>query len=547
MFSQQSRGRVIVYALLPAVVGALSASRAEACGGFFCSAIPVSQSAEQIIFRQDGEQVAAFVRIQYQGAAEDFSWVVPVPGIPDVEMSSELLFQQLDGLTRPSFQLRYEGDLCQRGPFFGVADGVAAPQADGNSPGGSVVVLEDKVVGPFNVQIINSDDADAMAKWLVDNGYDLTDRGAALIAPYVTEGMNFVALKLRKDKDVGDLVPLKMVYKTDRPMVPIRLTAVAATQDMGVIVWVVGPARAVPTNFPHVEVNYARLNWLGGTFSLYSDYVNLVTEAMNEAGGMGFATDFAGGGAELRERMPDVATLRETLDAQRNQLDPAQGLVQIARTLVYTQSKLSALFAEHLPLPPDESRFTYGNPQRLAEIFSFIQLRLALDAIAEGIRNDVIDPYEDAIGALDGEPYVTRLFTTLSADEMRVDPNFGYNGELPQQPAIREARLEGMCIFDTLHWRLVLGEGTGRDGEVIAEGTGDLPFTVPEDVSKQSAIREMRYLRETVDPMVVATGTTPYVNQTDASLCGVLSIPLLGLHVVGLVVVSRLRRRRSRA
>ena len=39
----------------------------------------------------------------------------------------------------------------------------------------------------------SSDDAEAMATWLEENDYDLTDRGAELIAPYVEEGMNFVA------------------------------------------------------------------------------------------------------------------------------------------------------------------------------------------------------------------------------------------------------------------------------------------------------------------------------------------------------------------
>ena len=57
---------------------------ARACGGFFCQAVPINQAAEQIIFRQNGDQVTAVVLIQYVGDAEDFSWVLPVPGVPSL-------------------------------------------------------------------------------------------------------------------------------------------------------------------------------------------------------------------------------------------------------------------------------------------------------------------------------------------------------------------------------------------------------------------------------------------------------------------------------
>lgn len=541
MHSSNSQARAATFFVLTVASAFGVTPRADACGGFFCSSIPVNQNAEQIIFRQDGDQVVALVRIQYQGDAEEFSWVVPVPGIPEVSTSSELLFTSLDARTRPNFQLNYAGESCF-GSFPFPLEGVAADASpSGNTAGGSVSILDEKVVGPFNVQIVRSEDPTAMAQWLEDNNYDLTDRGVELIRPYVEEGMNFVAVKLQKDKAVGDLVPLKMVYKTDRPMVPIRLTAVAAQPNMGIVVWLVGPARAVPTNFPHVVVNYAKLNWLQA-FGLYGEYVNLVTLAMNEAGGLGFATDFAGPGAPLRDVMPDVDMMNKMLDEQDGELDPAQGLVSIARTGIYPQAKLSSLFTEHLPLPDGEPRFTYGNPQRLSEIFTFVQLRFALSAIVAGLRTDVIDSYADGLRVLDGEPYVTRLFTTMSAEEMTLDPCFGYNSDLPDQSVNRFATLEQECILDELHWRLVLGEGTGRDGEVIREGFGELPRTLPDDVMKQSSIRSINQFRENVDPMDVETGTTPFVNQQ--SLCGILNIPLLGLSVLGICAVSYYRRRR---
>lgn len=547
MYSRKTPISVVLCSALMAIVFGHAASRANACGGFFCSLIPVTQNAEQIIFRQDGDQVVALVRIQYQGPAEEFSWVVPVPGIPDVTTSSELLFTAIDNQTRPQFRVQYEGEGCR--PFFDIETfQFAAPAADGAAGGGEVLILEERAVGPFDLQVVRSDDPAAMAKWLADNNYDLTERGEELIAPYVEEGMNFVALRLQKDKDVGDLVPLKMVYTTDRPMVPIRLTAVAAEPDMGIIVWLVGPARAIPTNFPHVVVNYAKLNWLRG-FGLYNEYQALVTEAMNEAGGLGFATDFAGAGADVREAMPEVETFREVLDAASGELDPAQGLIQVARMRNLPQTALSGLFAEHLPLPNGEPQFTYVNPTRLHELFSTIHLRLALDAIVAGIRDEILTPYEDSLKVLDGDPYLTRMYTTLSPHEMTLDPCFGYKSDLPDQPAERVAVLNQACILGETHWELVLGPGTERDGEVILNGVGDFPQTLPDEIKQQSSFRDMRYLSENVDPMMVPTGSSPYVNQVrevpeEITLCGMITLPMLALNLMGLVVMARRIRRR---
>ena len=163
MYFRKLSDRAAILFTLAAGLSAVTALRVEACGGFFCSAVPVNQNAEQIIFRQDGDQVAAFVRIQYQGAAEEFSWVVPVPGIPEVSTSSELLFTSLDAQTRPNLQLMFEGQPCEQ--FFSEFGGFAPFPAEGIAAdsNGAVSILDEKVVGPFNVQIVRSDDPKAIA------------------------------------------------------------------------------------------------------------------------------------------------------------------------------------------------------------------------------------------------------------------------------------------------------------------------------------------------------------------------------------------------
>ena len=58
---------------------------ADACGGFFCNRTdPVDQSGEDILFSvdKDSDTTTAHIQIAYEGAAEDFAWIVPVAHAP---------------------------------------------------------------------------------------------------------------------------------------------------------------------------------------------------------------------------------------------------------------------------------------------------------------------------------------------------------------------------------------------------------------------------------------------------------------------------------
>ena len=83
----------------------LPATNALACGGFFCSSIPVDQSKERIVFAIDDEagEVEVHVQIFYAGPAPEFAWVVPVPAVPEVGVSSDQMFNLVSQMTQPTF------------------------------------------------------------------------------------------------------------------------------------------------------------------------------------------------------------------------------------------------------------------------------------------------------------------------------------------------------------------------------------------------------------------------------------------------------------
>ncbi len=548
MFAKPRPSRTLAVALV-VLAGTPGLKEAQACGGFFCQQVPIDQAGEQIIFRQDGNRVTAVILIQYAGEADDFSWVVPVAGIPELSTGSDLVFGPLELATRPQFVLETTGEPCPS--FFDSAlggSGAPAAEDNDNGGGGGVDVLQRLAVGPFDVEVVASDDADALATWLEQNNYDLTDRGRDLIAPYVQAGMNFVAVRLRKDQGVGDIQPLIMRYDGDVASVPIRLTAVAAQPDMGVIVWMLGPSRAVPLNYLHVTPNYTRLNWYSGTVNAYATYQDLITAAMNEAGGQGFATDYAGTDVDYLSQLPSVDVFASALIGYSAIEDDAEFIAQLAAGFVFPQDKVLEILRRVLPLPEGEGEFIYQIPELLRMLVSAEQLASGRASALVELNESVIRPLQETLDVLDDGLYMTRLYTTLSADEMTLDPAFSFNPDLDDQQLDRHATLDIRCGG----WSLTLGKGTGRDGERVIEAAGTPPgflsLTVP--TIEQEAVWRTEMVTIVGPPTVVTQKQFPIARIGDvtdgtggqrlcgagtecgAGVMGMLCLTLLGLRLM---------------
>ena len=449
---------------------------ASACGGFFCQTLPIDQAGEQIVFRQDGTRITAMVQIQFVGDASDFGWVVPVPSEPTFALGSNQVFSSLELATRPQFNLTRTGQECeinfQASPTASGGDA----NAESDTSDGGVEVISVEEVGSYEVTVIAGNDPQEVANWLQERNYELSSDGAALLAPYIEDGMKFVAVKLQSDRDTGDIQPLILNYESDKPVVPIRLTAVAAIEDMGVLVWVVGDARAVPENFLHVTPNYTRLNWYTGfSGNAYSSYQTLITEAMNEAGGQGFATDYAGRFSNLTDRLPSASDLQTGLN-RLNAVSDAE-YISGAVQLFAGNTSVNSVLSRVLPLPNGQTNAVYFDSLSLASTYTAEQLSSARAELDQYVRTDIIGAIENSVDLLDDNRYLTRLYTTLSADEMTVDPAFVFNPDMQDQPLARNATLDAKCINDQTEWTLTLGAGTGRDDVVVIDATGPVPFT----------------------------------------------------------------------
>ncbi|HMR78097.1 MAG TPA: DUF2330 domain-containing protein, partial [Polyangiaceae bacterium] len=279
-------------------VVAMQSTPAQACGGTFCDsgpiAMPVDQSGENILFLIEDGRVEAHVQIQYQGEAERFAWVIPVPKNPKFEVGSEPLFQAMLNGSVPAYGFTTSADVCETRSSNDSAGGGAF--ASGGAGGGAgsqgPQVVQRTQAGAFEIVVLEGGTAAEVSKWLGDNGYQDSDAAPAILDEYVQKGFLFAAVKLTAGTGVNEIHPLVFSYEGDEPCVPIKLTAVAATEDMSVRTFFLGKERVVPTNYKHMTLNPVRIDWQ----SRGANYMEVVSRAADSpvANGQAFVTEYAG-------------------------------------------------------------------------------------------------------------------------------------------------------------------------------------------------------------------------------------------------------------
>src|SRR4029077_11883840 len=120
----------------------------------------------------------------------------------------------------------------------------------GRAGGGPVV--EQASIGPYDFAVLKADDETALLTCLHDNRYFVPTGTMTAVQPYIHPGGYFLALKLAGGQTTGDIAPIVLHYASDLPMIPITSTSVGAVENMGILVWVLGEARAIPRNYYHV-------------------------------------------------------------------------------------------------------------------------------------------------------------------------------------------------------------------------------------------------------------------------------------------------------
>jgi hypothetical protein len=484
-----------------AVLGAaLSAPAAQACGGFFCSVQqPVNQAAERIIFADNGDgTLTAVIQILYEGPSENFSWLLPISTVPtsdQIDVASDLAFQRLQQATNPLYSLtvRVEGTCrSQFGDNPSVPPPLSVPTEEscadnqflagcGGNVDGSVNVEASGTVGAFDWTALSldpklADPAAAAVEWLTENGYDVPDSAKTLLGPYLADGMYLLALRLTKGSDVGSIRPIVLTYEADAPMIPIKLTAVAANDDMGVMTWALSGSRAVPFNYNALELNEARIDW----FTSATNYNQVVTEAADAAGGQGFVTEFAGSTSTLAGVVwgdGDEDTWRSIRNTTYRSFD------EIFQSTYGTYGSYDGFWdgaEDAVTLPEGVTSADF----RLCPT-CFGGVTFSPSEFLDALEKSVIEPMRRVQKLIDAQPYATRLYSTLSAGDMTLDPVFVFNPELPDISNVHQAERVIECnsgVYESeAPWRIELPQG----GSI--RGSAQNVSTWPEATAAQPA------------------------------------------------------------
>ena len=263
---------------------ALSGERsARACGGCFH---PPTQTVtditdERMLLSVSTTQSTLYDQIQYSGSPTSFAWVLPIHGTVTVGLSADVLFDSVDVLT--ATQITPPPSSCAPCVFNGGNSGGGGFAAGAGGAAGAgapaVTVTHMENVGPYATVQLHSTDASALNAWLAQNGYVIPADVTPVIDEYVTEGFDFLAMKLLPNMGVQSMRPVRVTSAGASLSLPLRMAAVGTGAIVGITIWVVSDGRYQPQNYPFFHIDDKDLVW--DYSSSLSNYTTLRVE--NEA------------------------------------------------------------------------------------------------------------------------------------------------------------------------------------------------------------------------------------------------------------------------
>jgi MYXO-CTERM domain-containing protein len=297
------RAIVVRGSLLALAVCSTAAERqASACGGCFNIKSAGTENSvvtdHRMAFSVSPQQTVLWDQIKYSGNPKAFSWVLPVRSGAVVELSHDEWFAALDGLTSPAITGPVRN--CGNGAAGGGGCGGLAALGSKSSPsgsdlvgGGSVQVISQSVVGPYDTVTVRSTDPHALETWLDVNGYTIPDSFRPTIAAYVSEGFDFIALRLQPGEGVQSMQPVRVVTQGADATLPLRMVAAGVGAQVGITLFVISEGRyeAQPP-FSNTVVDDSQLIWRH--VDNRSNYQELSQKLMQGGGGRTWLTEFAG-------------------------------------------------------------------------------------------------------------------------------------------------------------------------------------------------------------------------------------------------------------
>jgi len=256
-----------------AFAAVLTAPRpARACGGCFSPPDnPTVVTDHRMVLTISQQQTTLYDQIEYSGAPASFAWVLPIQGVATVGLSADLVFDTLDTLTHTTVYAPPRS--CPPPPDNCATFGAGAAVDASASFDSGVQVLKQQVVGPYETVQLQSTDPTALDTWLTSHGFDIPADVQPVIDAYVSEGFDFLAMKLVPGASVQSMRPVRVTTQGASPVLPLRMVAAGTGSTVGITLWVLGDGRYEPQNFPSFRIQDSEIVWDWTTSS--SNYATL--------------------------------------------------------------------------------------------------------------------------------------------------------------------------------------------------------------------------------------------------------------------------------
>ncbi len=174
------------------------------------------------------------LQVKYEGPAEDFGWLIPVPGQPEVRKGSMQPFYELSRLTQKHFREGQSRAMSTAGP----------DEADED-----VKVIEVKTVGAYEIAILSSTNPSALTDWLAAHQFNFPKEKQSVLDQYIRKHWFFVAARInpetngfvvksavakpatiaaatRKKLATGELHPIIISFPSEKCVFPLAISSV---------------------------------------------------------------------------------------------------------------------------------------------------------------------------------------------------------------------------------------------------------------------------------------------------------------------------------
>ncbi len=195
----------------------------------------INEPTQKAIILHDQGREDLILQVKYAGPAEDFGWLIPVPGKPEVRRGSMQPFYELSRITQEHFADGF------------MHEGFSTAKAGGK--GESVRVIEIRTIGAYEVAILSSTDPSALSDWLAAHEFNFPKEKQSVLDQYIQMHWYFVAARIdpsgngfalknsasRRDRissitreklASGELHPIIISFPSEKCIFPLAISSV---------------------------------------------------------------------------------------------------------------------------------------------------------------------------------------------------------------------------------------------------------------------------------------------------------------------------------